>query len=228
LCRYRLIPTRVRVGYLKDVSVEQTTTSTDVTSTAPDRAATASYVVGASGLKAAMPRPTADKPGEITRYTEHWTCECWDARKMSWQLIEESQLSAKKPRLAADTKIERRFEYAADAWKRMRRGERVFSDEYEDGPVDPRSHVRSQLLWDFASLLNHDLAGCEEDSTESRKFLEGRLYSELSSRELQELDQLADLLTRDPAIEELVEFYRKSPSLRIESAENDPYSYVYR
>jgi hypothetical protein len=225
LLRYRLIPARVRVGYLRDV--EPSTANPLLANGDRERMRSDQDLHDDVHKTVRDVEGCARRSDVIGRYSEHWVCEFWDGQKLCWQLLDCNQfVSGGRRRI--EKPGERRFEYAAEAWKRMRRGEKVFSDDYEEGPVDSRARVRSQLLWDFASLLNHDLAGCEGDSADTRRFMEDKKYSELSARELQELDQLADLMAGDPVIHELVRFYRKSPTLRIESAENDPYSYVYR
>ncbi len=53
-------------------------------------------------------------------------------------------------------------------------------------------------------------------------------YSELTPDEIQELDELADLLSQTPSIKDLVNFYINSKTLRLESVEADTYSFVYK
>ena len=101
-------------------------------------------------------------------------------------------------------------------------------DQYAEEPQDGRSHIRSQLLWDFFSLLQHDLAGADEPSGEARKFIKDQAYAQTSAQELHELDLLASLLARDPPAGELAEFYLRSAPLRLKDAEKDRYSVVYR
>jgi hypothetical protein len=199
MLRYRLIPARVRAGSAGELPAD----SPGLAGAEQNR-----------GSGEAETEKTVD-PG---RYSDRWACECWDGKSRRWRLLDVGTLSADAGQ----------FEYAAEAWKRMRRAENVYSEVLDEGSRDYRSRLRSQLLRDFASLLNHDLAGCDAQSAEARKFLEERAYSDLSNRELDELDRLAELLASDPGVEELVAFYRKSATLRLESAESDPYSYVYR
>jgi hypothetical protein len=226
LLRYRLIPARVRAGYLKDASPGALPPNDSQAQVKRDRASKEAAEV-ADEKKEWDSAASMGQSIKINRYTEHWTCECWDAKKMCWELLDTDDPMPERRRRAAKPAC-RQFEYASEAWKKMRRGEKMFIDESEEELSDLRSQIRSQLLWDFASLLNHDLAGCGEPSGNTQKFFEEKKYSELSSRELLELDQLAELLSRTPAVDELVAFYHKSPTMRIESAENDPYSYVYR
>jgi hypothetical protein len=209
MLRYRLIPARVRAGSASDSPPQSP---------------------GLAGARESRPtgEAEADKPADLGHYSDRWACECWDGKCRRWRLLD---VGAPEGRGKAGGELPAgagQFEYAAEAWKRMRRAENVYSEVLDEGPRDYRSRLRSQLLRDFASLLNHDLAGCDAPSAEARKFLEERAYSDLSNRELDELDRLAELLSADPGVEELVTFYRKSPTLRLESAENDPYSYVHR
>jgi hypothetical protein len=120
----------------------------------------------------------------------------------------------------------RHFELAHEAWRRTRTGAHD-PDQYAEEPQDGRSHVRSQLLWDYYSLLNHDLAGVDAGDGADDEFVKRRAWDELSDTELEELDRLADVLSRDPPTDELVAFYRATPGLRIAGAEQDPHSFVH-
>ena len=94
------------------------------------------------------------------------------------------------------------------------------------------------MLWDFYSLLNHDIAGYDKtawpeegDTTPEREvyaFVKERKYEALSQGELAELDRLAELLSRDPGISELVAFYETSETVQISTAGRDPHSFVAR
>ncbi len=101
-------------------------------------------------------------------------------------------------------------------------------DQYAEDPQDGCSHLRSQMLWEYYSLLNHDLAGFDESSRTAREFVKERSYAELSEPEVHELDQLASLLARDPRVEELAAFYQRSATLRPASVEQDPYAFILR
>jgi hypothetical protein len=128
------------------------------------------------------------------------------------------------------------FEYAHEAWNKMRATEDFNPDRYAEWPQDGRSHIRSQLLWDFYSLLNHDIAGYDKrawpeegSTTEEREvyaFVKEKNFEELSPEELEELDALAMLLSSDSGIEELEPFYRDSETLQIPTMATDPYSYL--
>jgi hypothetical protein len=166
------------------------------------------------------------QPTGTGRYTEHWTCECWDTKKSCWRLFDTEAMAGGNANCTG--RFARRFEYAAESWKKLRRGAKPYSDEAADESSDHRSRVRSQLLWDFASLLNHDVPDDGDRTADTRRFVEERKLSDLSARELEQLDQLAELLSNNPGVEDLVAFYRKASTLRLESAENDPYSYVFR
>jgi len=129
------------------------------------------------------------------------------------------------------------FEYAFESWKKMRSARDFNADQYAEWPQDGRSHIRSQLLWDFFSLLNHAIAGYDKTSwgsqdseTEERAayaFIKERKFEDLSDQELVQLDGLADLLEQDPGQTELVIFYRNNEAFRLKTAENDPHSFVF-
>jgi hypothetical protein len=100
-------------------------------------------------------------------------------------------------------------------------------DRYSEDPQDGRSHIRSQVLSDFYSLLHHDVAGQGEPSSETWEFVKGRKYQKLSARELEELDRLASVMSEAPGVEQLLELYLRSPTLRLEAAEQDPYCFLF-
>jgi hypothetical protein len=101
-------------------------------------------------------------------------------------------------------------------------------DQYQEYPQDGRSHIRSQLLLDFFCLLNHDMAGFDDQSGDVMEFIKRKAYTDTSPEELEELDMLADLLALNPTKDELVTFYRNSKTLQFEGAEKDPHSFVFR
>ncbi len=91
----------------------------------------------------------------------------------------------------------------------MRADSSVPCARYAEESTDGESHVRAQLLQDFFSLLNHDLA-----SVSALRCDDGVL------------DVLAEALATEPPPGELVSFYRAKPQLRLAGAERDPYSFV--
>jgi hypothetical protein len=81
-------------------------------------------------------------------------------------------------------------------------------------------------LSDFFSLLNHDVAGQSESNPDASEFIQGRKFAEVSGGGLTELDRLADLLASAPEVDDLIAFYRRSPTLRFLAAEEDSYSFL--
>ena len=96
-----------------------------------------------------------------------------------------------------------------------------------EDPQDGRSHVRSQPLFDFFSLLNHDVAAIDEPDGADYALVKLRTFDELTDEELDALDALAALLSVDPPAAELIAFYRATGSLALRSAELDSYSLVH-
>ncbi len=109
----------------------------------------------------------------------------------------------------------------------MRNNANFNPNQYAEEPQDGRSHIRSQLLSDFFSLLNHDVVGVDEPSPNAQKFIKERNFEELSTGEAEELDELAGLPSGEHTVDKLIEFYRKSAKLRIKDAEEDPFSFVF-
>jgi hypothetical protein len=101
--------------------------------------------------------------------------------------------------------------------------------------MDGKTDIRYQMLMDYYSLLNHDVPGIfdedgkditgDENNSEI-KFLR-KEYAALSKEEIDELDELANLLANNPTVPDLLNFYNKSSTLKIQSIMNDPYSFVY-
>ena len=161
-------------------------------------------------------------------HIEHWVCEYRNGRTDPWRLVD-----ANRSFLRAHSNLEvsfhlpsEHFEHAFQAWKRMRTIESFDPEQYVEERQDGRSHIRSQLLWDFYSLLNHDLAGIDDPDGETLAFVKQRTYEEASAEELAALDTLADLMATDPTLAQLSTFYFATGPLRIPSAEADPYSFV--
>jgi hypothetical protein len=229
MLRYRQIAARMRAGYFKDIMTDPEHTIMFWEN-----------VLRARGLQGDLLKEDPEKwKEEIDRYTkgqidinhyiEHWLCEYWDPIGQTWRLLD-----ANNTFLQAHSNIqvgyqlpEKHFEYAYEAWQKMRKGGDCNPDQYAEEPQDGRSHIRSQMLWDYFSLLNHDLAGYDEPTQEALHFVKERMYDELSLLELEELDRLAALLSTGPTVEELVSFYRQSTTLRLENAKKDPYSFVF-
>ncbi|NIM90140.1 MAG: hypothetical protein GTO17_04250 [Candidatus Aminicenantes bacterium] len=117
------------------------------------------------------------------------------------------------------------YEFAYEAWMKMRSSEDFNPDQYQEYPHDGRTHIKKSMLWDFYSLLNHDIGSDLSPRTSYEFTLKN--YAELSKEELAELDRLAILLSNDPTTEGLATFYQNSKTLKIKSAEEDPYSFVF-
>lgn len=228
MLRYKKIPARLRAGYFKDILSNKDHFIKFWMKVA--------RVKGwASGL---MNEPEKWKKNIIdflnrqisaNHYIEHWVCEYWDRKEKKWLILD-----ANTTFLKASSGMEvgfylprKHFEYAFDAWKKMRSDRTFNPDQYFEDPQDGRSHIRSQLLWDFYSLLNHDLAGFSTPKRSTYEFVKQK-YVETSPAELKELDNLAELLSKNPSVDELVSFYHHSKTLKLEAAELDPYSFVFR
>jgi hypothetical protein len=108
----------------------------------------------------------------------------------------------------------------------MRSADDYDPDRHAEEPQDGRSHLRSQLLSDFYSQLNHDLAGVDEPDDTTRRFVRERTCDEASAEELEALDELAALMAADPTTAELSGFYQSRDALRVAGVEADPFSFV--
>jgi hypothetical protein len=155
--------------------------------------------------------------------SEYRVCEYWDAKGKRWQLLDaEIPAPERRADAAADSPARSAcFEFAHQAWKRLRSGDGTEPRAFVIGAQESAFHLRRLLLRDFASLLNHDPTGRDDPLEETR-------YRALSSHEVRALDRLAEALSHGATVEELVSLYRKHPGLRPDGADNDPYSYVFK
>lgn len=239
MLRYRKFPVRIRAGYFRNVQANGEHVLRFWEST-----------LRARGIKEELLTQDPERwRREINAYTqtqididkriEHWVIEYWDASKSLWRILDaNTEFLEASGGLDVDVHLSRQyFEFAFEAWQTMRQSEDFNPDQYAEWPQDGRSHIRSQLLWDFYSLLNHDIAGYDQDqwSDDDSKTEEGRVYAfvkersyeELTTDELRELDELAALLAEEPTVEALVAFYRSSKALQIATASQDPHSFVF-
>ena len=228
--RYTRIPARIRAGYFKNVRV-----NTDVAVSFWEDVSRAKGVEqelleqDPAAWKQAMNRITQEQI-DVNHHIEHWICEYWNEEEKRWRLLD-----ANNTFLFASSGIkvgfhlpEKYFEYAFEAWKKMRKDKNFNPDQYKEWPLDGRSHIRQQLLMDFFNLLNHDVAGEDPPTPDENAVIKEKKYEDLTPQELDELDALADLIASDPGKIELVTFYRESKTLRLKGAERDVYSFVFR
>jgi hypothetical protein len=229
MLRYRQIPVRIRAGYFKDIMTDPEHTVTFWRKVLRERNTDSDLLKeNPAKWEEDVDRYTRSQI-DINHSTEHWLCEYWDPTGEKWRLFDANDtfLLAHSNMSVGYELPEEHFEYAHEAWPKMRKGGEFNPDQYAEEPQDGRSHIRSQMLWDYFSLLNHDIAGFDEPTKDTFNFLKERRYDELSPPELEELDSLAALLSTEPTVEELVSFYRQSTTLRLESAEKDPYSFLF-
>jgi hypothetical protein len=169
----------------------------------------------------------SQRQNDVDHHIEHWICELWD-EEAEWRLLD-ANVDFLRAHSGLDVGFflgHEHFEYAHEGWLRIRSGD-CEPDQYREDEQDGRSHARSQLLWDMASLLNHDAAGIDDLDGRDYAFIKRQTYEETSEAELAALDELASLLAAG-RVDELADFYRATPALRLEGAERDPHSLVFR
>jgi len=228
LLRYKNIPARLRAGYFKDISSNEEHFIEFWMNVARENEWAGDLLNDQEKWRENI-TAFLNRQLSANHYLEHWVCEYWDKREKKWRILD-----ANDTFLKASSGIEvgfhlptEHFEYAYEAWKKMRSDKDFNPDQYFEESFDGQTHIRSQLLWDFFSLLNHDLAGYSTPKRSSYQFIKLKKYEETAEEEIKELDKLADLLAREPTIEELVDFYRSPKTLAFEAAEKDPYSFLY-
>jgi excinuclease ABC subunit A len=228
LLRHKGIPARVRVGYFKNINQF------------PDHVI--AFWEEVARYKGFNEQLLKDNPDEwkkiqnaytqsqidVDHHIEHWICEYWNKENQKWVLLDANNDFLKlSSNLEVDYELPRiYFEYAHEAWLSMRANPEYNPNKHFEYPLDGRSHIRSQLLNDFYSLLNHDISCYSNIDIPSKEFIKKRTYDELTETELFELDELADLLSQNPSIDTLIQFYNKSQTLQIKSAILDSFSFV--
>lgn len=173
---------------------------------------------------------------KVNKAIEHWVTEYWDVNSKTWKVLDIRPEYLQSYGLDVNYHLpDMYFEFGHEAW--MARNDSAFlNDAYSEGELDGKSHIRYQMLLDFYSLLNHDVPGLFDDegkyisnneNNDELKFLK-KNYDGLSQVEINELDSLAVLLNNEPNINELLEFYSTSKTLKINSMFEDRYSFVFK
>ena len=171
----------------------------------------------------------------VNKSIEHWVTEYWDKDKEVWRVLDIRPEYVRAYGIDVDYHMpDQYYEFAYEAWQKINDPD-FENDAYSEGDLDGRSHIRYQMLLDFYSLLNHDIPGVFDDDgnyigknedNEEITFLRKK-YEELTEKEILELDALSALLASDPDIDKLLDFYYNAPTLKMNSIENDTYSYVF-
>lgn len=228
LLRFKEIPVRLRAGYFKDISSNQEHFKKFWMKVARVKGWSRGLLNNPQKWKENI-NAFLNRQLSANHYIEHWVCEYWDKNEKNWRILDANDMFLK-----ACSGIEvgfhlpkHHFEYAHEAWKKMRNDRNFNPDQYFEDTQDGRSHIRSQLLWDFYSLLNHDLAGYGAPTRSTYGFVKQKRYEETSEEELEELDRLAVLLSKQPGKDEVIAFYHNCKILRLKAVEKDPYSFVY-
>jgi hypothetical protein len=225
MLRYAGFPARVRAGYFRGIRADAAHVVRFWERVMREKRVQGELLERDPVAWAASVNAYTAHKNEIDHRIEHWICEYWDHQEKRWRLLDANTtfLEAHSDLRVGFHLPAQHFERAHEAWRRLR-DHYVDPDQYAEEPQDGRSHIRSQLLWDFFSLLNHDIAGCDDEPGPAKAFVKQQAFSESPEEELEELDRLADLLAEDPPRERLVEFYRTCRTLRRARVEQDPYS----
>jgi hypothetical protein len=227
LLRHRGYRVRVRVGYFKNIRNK------------PEHVvAFWERVMREKGIEAELLERDPDRwrqtvnaysqrQNDLDHHIEHWICELWDDETRTWRLLDaNTEFLRAHSGLDVDVFLSTgQFEYAHEGWLRIRSNQ-CDPDQYREDEQDGRSHARSQLLWDFASMLHHDGAGLDQPDGRDYAFIKRQTYEEASPAELAALDELASLMAAQ-RFEKLPEFYWVTPTLRLEGAEHDRHSLVF-
>lgn len=228
MLRSKNIPVRIRAGYFKNIRANSDHVVAFWEKTIREKQADNPNVQSDYESWRKNLNEYSTWKNKIDHHIEHWACEYWNEKESQWQLLD-----ANNTFLFAHSNIKigyhlpnKYFEYAFEAWKNMRVNQTFNPDQYSEEPKDGRSHIRTQLLYDFFSLLNHDIAG-EGSLKDDLRFIKEVKFEEISNDELKELDFIADLLSSNPSKEQLVACYKNSNTIKLKGAEQDIYSFVF-
>lgn len=228
LLRNKGIPARVRAGYFKNINQHPSHIIAFWEEVARYRGFNAQLLKEDPDAWKKNQNTYTQSQIDADHHIEHWICEYWNEEKQEWILLDANKDFL---RLSSNIEVDYElpkdyYEFAHEAWLSMRADSDYNPDKHNEYPQDGRSHIRSQLLADFYSLLNHDISPYSNIDIPSREFVKKRTFDELSESELIELDKLANLLSQNPPINKLIEFHRNSETLKINSALLDSYSFV--
>lgn len=171
---------------------------------------------------------------DINRSIEHFVTEYWNEDSNKWEILDARPEFLEYHGVKLDKnyhlKLNDNFEFAWQVWLKR---DSIEEDAYAERGWSAKTHIRYQMLLDFYSLLNHDgpaifeSNGIQTPADDPRRSFLEKDYDELSKLEIEELDLLANLLSNSPSVDELIEFYNNSKTLKIKSIVEDPYSFVY-
>jgi hypothetical protein len=228
LLRHRGHRVRIRVGYFKNIRSNAEHVVAFWERVMRDKGVEGDLLERDPELWRETVNAYSQRQNDVDHHIEHWICELWDEEAAEWQLLDANDEFLRAHSgldvgffLAPDL-----FEYAHEGWLRIRADD-CDPDQYREDEQDGRSHARSQLLCDMASLLNHDGAGIDDPDGRDNAFIKRQTYDETSAAELAALDELASLLAAG-RVDELADFYWATPAVRLEGAERDRHSLVFR
>ena len=209
LLRHRGIPARVRAGYFADTmgNAEHVIAfwedvcrargvAGDLRESDPD------------GWKRVMNGITQREQIDVDKHIEHWVCEYWDDAVRSCRLLDANDtfLHASSGLDVGFHLPKAHYEFAHEAWRRLRSQDGVDPGQHAEEPQDGPSHIRSQLLLDYGCLLCHEAAGFDDQQGPVMAFIKRKSFGELTEGELADLDRLAELLAIDLPLQELAAF----------------------
>lgn len=228
LLRVQGIPARVRVGYFRNIMGRPEVTLPFWRSALAARGIDAKRRAGDTAGWSRSVDDFTSRQIEVDHRIEHWIAEFWDARRGRWQLVDgHPEFLRAHSGIEVPFRLPRQyFEFAWEAWGRMRRNPRYSLEQHAEEPLDGPTHIRYHLLSDLSSLLNHDPPSALDWAAENPGGFLKRRFADLTLAELEELDRAAAAMARDPTIEELAGLYRELGTLRPLRLEADPDSFL--
>jgi len=171
---------------------------------------------------------------DVNRSIEHFVTEYWNKDSKKWEILDARPEFLEYHGVKLDKKYHLKLNYNYEfAWQVWLKRDSIEEDAYAERGWSAKTHIRYQMLLDFYSLLNHDgpaifeSNGIQTSADDPRRLFLEKDFDDLSKLEIEELDILAKLLSHSPSVNELIEFYNSSRTLKIKSIEEDKYSFIY-
>lgn len=150
---------------------------------------------------------------EVGKSCDHWINQVWNDEENRWITLDADGFYEECGMPITQFDIpESRFDWAADAWLKVRQGKTDGTEFlYADcnGTNSLKAIIRA-IFYDFHALMNHEISYQFQPC-----YIDGK-FEQLSERDLQEIDSLAVLMQKpDENFQELVDLWNTKRKFRV-------------